>query len=120
MLLKEKEKTILAKAVQIEEGKRAKSLKTMALAGKEKGTHSGYKELDGYKEMQMDPHIFHHWGQEEGYDCWDNDNFKKRMCKNIPGAKVKYVSPKTTVSFSHIDQDHWDEIFGKKNKQKVS
>jgi hypothetical protein len=77
---------------------RVQAVKEQRMAAAALGTrhHLPYGEVT----MQVHPTIFHYWGQRLGYECWDDEQFCKEMCRDNPELRVKSVSPNPTVSFA--------------------
>jgi hypothetical protein len=51
----------------------------------------------GYVAMQVHPFSYHYWGQREGYQCWEDDDFKRKYLRDVPEARVKSRTANPTV-----------------------
>ena len=74
-----------ARAVQAEFNQRA--------LAKDLQEASPIEEL-GQLNMQVDAFAFHWWGQQLGYECWDDDEFLREFYRDNPECRVKY-KPRT-------------------------
>lgn len=54
----------------------------------------------GEVNMQIHPVIFHYWGQRLGYECWDDKQFCREMCRDNPELRVRSISDKVMVGFA--------------------
>jgi len=57
--------------------------------------HTDYGEVT----MQIHPTVFHYWGQRLGYECWDDAQFCREMCRDNPELRVRSRSRKISVGF---------------------
>ena len=53
----------------------------------------------GSLEARIDSSAYHYWGQREGYDCWQDNQFQKEFLRDNPQSKVKSVGTKIQVGF---------------------
>jgi len=65
----------------------------IASAQQERKTVDGLGQL----RMQVDPRVFHYWGQRLGYECWRDKQFLAEMERDNPELKIKSRSAKTTI-----------------------
>ena len=42
----------------------------------------------GRHRMRVDANAFHYWGQRLGYDCWDDEQFKREYERDNPESRV--------------------------------
>lgn len=65
--------------------------------------HLGTREVSGDKHFsfQVDPTIFHYWGQRLGYECWEDtgkNGFVTELIRDNPEIRVKNERRNPTVS----------------------
>jgi len=55
--------------------------------------------IEGIGELQLsiDPDIYHYWGQQLGYECWEDEEFRREFARDNEAARVKNVARKTTI-----------------------
>lgn len=51
----------------------------------------------GEVKMQVHPFSYHYWGNREGYQCWEDNDFKRRYLRDVPEARVKSRAVNPTV-----------------------
>ncbi len=54
----------------------------------------------GFVLMQVHPFSYHYWGNREGYQCWEDAQFKREYMRDVPESRVKTVNPNPTVLVS--------------------
>ena len=52
----------------------------------------------GQLDMQIPADAFHYWGQRLGYECWDDEQFKKEFKRDNPEVAVRNYAKKTVVN----------------------
>jgi len=51
----------------------------------------------GQLDMQIPADAYHYWGQRLGYECWDDETFKKEFKRDNPEVAVRNYAKKTVV-----------------------
>lgn len=49
---------------------------------------------DGFVKMAIQPEYFHYWGQREGYECWEDQQFVHELLRDNPACRVRSRSTK--------------------------
>lgn len=52
----------------------------------------------GQLDMQIPLDAFHYWGQRLGYECWDDETFKREFKRDNPEVAVRNYAKKTVVN----------------------
>lgn len=61
-------------------------------AGGERRRITGADGDTGAVEMMIDPISYHYWGQRLGYECWEDDAFRREYRRDNPSSRIKTLS----------------------------
>jgi hypothetical protein len=84
-----------------EQARRERAHTEMAAAAAERGEQRHLQAKDGFGghvELMVHPESFHYWGQKLGYQCWNDDGFKREYWRDNPQCRVKATARQTTVA----------------------
>lgn len=84
-----------------EQARRDRAGKEMAAAAAERGEQRFLEAKDGFGGfvgLMVHPESFHYWGQRLGYQCWNDDGFKREYLRDNPQCRVKASARQTTVA----------------------
>mgnify|MGYP001587434522 FL=1 len=56
----------------------------------------------GRVRMEVDPYVYHYWGNRLGYQCWRDPQFLREMERDNPEMRVKCSGTKTQVGCTGI------------------
>jgi hypothetical protein len=51
------------------------------------GSHQAHPAL-GQMQMSIPPLAYHYWGQRLGYQCWNDQGFRREFLRDNPGVRV--------------------------------
>lgn len=83
-----------------EAARRDRAHKEMAASAAARGEQRYLEAADGFGgfvALMVHPESFHYWGQRVGYECWNNDEFKREYWRDNPACRVKAQSRNPTV-----------------------
>ena len=59
-----------------------------------------WHHIDGDVEMQVNSFTFHFWGRKLGYECWNDEAFKREIRRDNPSVRVKNHSRKILSGYT--------------------
>jgi hypothetical protein len=102
----------VAAAVQRLQEKRAHQCRAELPAIARAGGEARPIGKEGRVDMRIHPTSFHYWGQRLGYQCWDDGGFVREYKRDVPEARVRTVSSRTTLSLHSAPAENLRALFG--------
>lgn len=96
-----------------EQARRARARIEMAQTARTLGERKFFESPEGfggYIDSNINAESFHYWGQREGYQCWDDKQFKREYLRDNDYARVKNHARKLTVA---VNADFRNKRFSK-------
>ena len=67
---------------------------------------------DGAHEMRVHAKSFHYWGGRLGYDCWNDDGFKREYRRDVPESRVKVRTVRASSTLALAPEENVRALFG--------
>lgn len=88
-----------------EAARQAKVHEEMTAAAAMHGERRFLQAKDGFGGeigLMVHPQSFHYWGQRLGYECWENEQFKREYWRDNPTSRVTNHARQTTVTVPEV------------------
>lgn len=85
-----------------------------AESAKELGEQRSMDEL-GRMRFNINPTIYHYFGDRYGYECWQDEEFRRDFERDFPAARVKSGGTRIQVGYAQKGKPKFRKAYSEEN-----
>ena len=101
---------VVAEINQIRDEEAVKATVEQAEIAREAGEQKAMDEL-GRVRFNIHPTIYHRFGQQFGYECWNDKEFLRDFERDFPEARVKCGGTKIQVGYTGSAKPRFRKVY---------
>jgi hypothetical protein len=99
---------------QVRDESLVKATIEQAESAKELGEQRSMEDV-GRMRFNIHPTIYHYFGDRYGYECWNDDEFRRDFEKGFPTARVKCGGTKVQVGYTGINKPKFKKVYSEED-----